>query len=136
MRTEEMKTLESRRESGVFPKRPVSIVKGEGARLWDAEGREYIDLCAGFGVTALGHSNKTQRAVFERSFSDESAIIHGMGDVYPSVDKILLLEYLGQCYTVSASAVRNFTFESTGDAGTEVMLRVGLKNLGEFGSGS
>ncbi len=48
----------------------------------------------------------------------------------------LLVEYLGQCYTVSASAVRNFTFESTGDAGTEVMLRVGLKNLGEFGSGS
>ncbi len=48
----------------------------------------------------------------------------------------LLLEYLGQCYTVSATAVRNFTFESTGDAGTEIMLRVGLKNVGQFGSGT
>lgn len=72
------------------------FARAKGSRIWDAEGREYIDLCAGFGVTALGHNNPTQRAVFERSFSDESAIIHGMGDVYPSIDKILLLEYLGK----------------------------------------
>lgn len=75
---------------------PLVFARAKGSRVWDAEGREYIDLCAGFGVTALGHNNPTQRAVFERSFNDESAIIHGMGDVYPSIDKILLLEYLGQ----------------------------------------
>lgn len=48
----------------------------------------------------------------------------------------VILQYLGQCYSVSMTALRNFTYESTGDSATEVMLRVGLKNLGEFGSGS
>ena len=71
------------------------FARAKGSRIWDVEGREYIDLCAGFGVTALGHNNPVQRAVLERSFGEESAIIHGMGDVYPSVDKIKLLEYIG-----------------------------------------
>jgi LPS-assembly protein len=45
------------------------------------------------------------------------------------------IDYLGQCMTVSASARRSFTLDETGDSGTEVTLRVGLKNLGEFGNG-
>ena len=31
--------------------------RAEGCRVWDAEGREYIDLTGGFGVAALGHRN-------------------------------------------------------------------------------
>ncbi|MEX2211737.1 MAG: aminotransferase class III-fold pyridoxal phosphate-dependent enzyme [Gaiellaceae bacterium] len=31
--------------------------RAEGCRVWDSEGREYIDLSAGFGVAALGHRN-------------------------------------------------------------------------------
>jgi LysW-gamma-L-lysine/LysW-L-ornithine aminotransferase len=41
--------------SGVYPKRDVVIVRGQGARLWDMEGREYIDCAAGQGVANLGH---------------------------------------------------------------------------------
>ncbi|RZA18088.1 MAG: aspartate aminotransferase family protein [Proteobacteria bacterium] len=74
---------------------PLVFQKAKGSRIWDAEGRSYIDLCGGFGVTALGHNNPVQKAVFEQSFHEDSAIIHGMGDVYPSVDKIELLAYLG-----------------------------------------
>lgn len=36
---------------------PVSIAKGSGSRLWDYDGKEYIDLLAGIAVTGLGHSN-------------------------------------------------------------------------------
>ena len=50
-----MKAVESRRESGVFPKRPVSLVRGEGAWLWDAEGRRYLDFGANYGVGNVGH---------------------------------------------------------------------------------
>ena len=75
---------------------PLVFQKARGSKIWDAEGNEFIDLCAGFGVTALGHNNPVQKAVFERSFHEESAIIHGMGDVYPSIDKIELLAYLGK----------------------------------------
>ena len=41
--------------SGVYSKRPVAIVRGQGALLWDEAGREYIDCAAGHGVANLGH---------------------------------------------------------------------------------
>lgn len=35
---------------------PVSLVRGEGSRVWDAEGREYLDLFPGWGCNLLGYS--------------------------------------------------------------------------------
>ena len=34
---------------------PVCLVKGEGSRVWDAEGQEYLDLVPGWGCNLLGH---------------------------------------------------------------------------------
>lgn len=48
---------ESSYEVGVYPKRPVAIVGGQGARLWDAEGHQYIDCIGGQGAANLGHAN-------------------------------------------------------------------------------
>ncbi len=36
---------------------PVALVRGEGCRVWDADGREYTDLQAGIAVSALGHAH-------------------------------------------------------------------------------
>jgi acetylornithine/N-succinyldiaminopimelate aminotransferase len=36
---------------------PVALVRGEGCRVWDADGREYTDLIAGIAVSALGHAH-------------------------------------------------------------------------------
>ena len=41
----------------VFPKRGLTLVRGEGARVWDSEGRRYIDCIAGIGVAGVGHAN-------------------------------------------------------------------------------
>jgi acetylornithine/N-succinyldiaminopimelate aminotransferase len=41
-----------------FAKRyPLALVRGEGVRVWDSEGREYLDFTGGIAVTALGHSH-------------------------------------------------------------------------------
>ncbi|MBK9715897.1 MAG: acetylornithine/succinylornithine family transaminase [Kouleothrix sp.] len=48
---------ESAHTSGVYPKRALAIVRGEGARLWDADGREYVDCVGGQGSANLGHAN-------------------------------------------------------------------------------
>src|SRR6266480_49318 len=48
--------LENTYTSGVYSKRPVTIVRGSGALVWDAEGREYIDCTAGYGVANIGHA--------------------------------------------------------------------------------
>jgi acetylornithine/LysW-gamma-L-lysine aminotransferase len=53
----EIIAAESLHTSGVYPKRPIAIVRGEGARLWDADGHEYIDCVGGQGAANLGHAN-------------------------------------------------------------------------------
>ena len=42
----------------LFPRRDVTIVRGEGATLWDDTGRAYIDCVAGFGIASIGHANR------------------------------------------------------------------------------
>jgi predicted acetylornithine/succinylornithine family transaminase len=36
---------------------PVCLVRGEGVRVWDSDGREYLDFAGGIAVVALGHSH-------------------------------------------------------------------------------
>ncbi|MBK7917219.1 MAG: aspartate aminotransferase family protein [Chloroflexi bacterium] len=54
-----MKTiqLETQHTSGVYAKREVVMVRGQGARLWDENGRAYIDCAAGIGVANVGHGH-------------------------------------------------------------------------------
>ena len=40
-----------------YSRYPLAIVRGKGARLWDVDGREYVDLLAGIAVAGLGHCN-------------------------------------------------------------------------------
>jgi len=41
-----------------FTKRyPVALVRGEGVRVWDSDGKEYLDFTGGIAVTALGHNH-------------------------------------------------------------------------------
>ena len=49
--------LESLYTSGLYTKRPIAIVRGEGARLWDSNGNAYIDCAGGQGAANLGHAN-------------------------------------------------------------------------------
>ena len=44
--------------SGVYPKREVAIVRGEGVYIYDSEGRRYIDCVGGIGSVNLGHCNE------------------------------------------------------------------------------
>lgn len=40
-----------------YPPPPVTFVRGEGSRLWDADGKQYLDFLNGLAVTSLGHSH-------------------------------------------------------------------------------
>jgi acetylornithine/LysW-gamma-L-lysine aminotransferase len=54
---DEIKTIENRHESGVYNKIDIVLVRGEGARLWDTDGKMYIDCMSGHGVANVGHAN-------------------------------------------------------------------------------
>jgi len=49
--------IENRYGSGLYGHQPIVLVRGEGARLWDADGTEYIDCMSGHGVGNVGHAH-------------------------------------------------------------------------------
>ncbi len=68
MNTEKIFALEDIHMSGAYAKRPVALVRGKGARVWDSEGREYIDCIGGHGVAVVGHSHpEVVRAISEQA---------------------------------------------------------------------
>lgn len=55
MNTQEIKALNTEHILNTYGDRRLALVRGEGARVWDAEGREYLDFFAGIAVCNLGH---------------------------------------------------------------------------------
>jgi predicted acetylornithine/succinylornithine family transaminase len=51
----DVQSLEDRYLMRTYRRAPVDFVRGEGALLWDAEGREYLDFLTGISVCSLGH---------------------------------------------------------------------------------
>jgi acetylornithine/N-succinyldiaminopimelate aminotransferase len=51
----ELQRLERENVIGSYARMPVDFVRGQGSRLWDGEGNEYLDFLCGISVTSLGH---------------------------------------------------------------------------------
>jgi acetylornithine/LysW-gamma-L-lysine aminotransferase len=66
MDQQQIMVLEAAHTSGVYPKRPLAIVRGQGARVWDAEGNAYIDCAGGQGAANLGHAHPAVVAAISR----------------------------------------------------------------------
>lgn len=49
--------IEDAHTSGAYPKRPLTLVRGEGTTVWDDDGNSYLDATSGQGVALLGHSH-------------------------------------------------------------------------------
>ncbi|GBD07912.1 [LysW]-aminoadipate semialdehyde transaminase [Candidatus Thermoflexus japonica] len=58
----DIQATESRYTSGVYPKRNLTLVRGEGVYVWDEQGRCYLDATGGQGVALLGHNPPAVRA--------------------------------------------------------------------------
>ena len=55
MNTAEVEKLYGEHLLPIVKRVPVCLVKGKGSRVWDLEGREYLDFFPGWGVSGLGH---------------------------------------------------------------------------------
>ena len=51
----DFKKLEDQYGPGCYPMRDIVLTRGQGALVYDDQGREYIDCVAGHGVANLGH---------------------------------------------------------------------------------
>ena len=50
----------------VYQRFPITVERGDGATIWDADGKKYIDCMGGYGVGIIGYSNKKVIAGIEK----------------------------------------------------------------------
>ncbi len=71
--SEEIQAREARHVLQTYRRYPVIFVRGDGVRLFDTDGREYLDLLSGIGVASLGHAHPR----LARAIADQAAtLIH------------------------------------------------------------
>src|SRR3954466_15139215 len=88
----ELLALESRYGMPTYAKAPVELVRGEGCRLWDAEGREYLDFFSGLSVHNAGHCHpRIVEAVVE-----QAGRLGGVSNLYYTAPAMLLAKRLAE----------------------------------------
>ena len=55
MNNRDVANLTDKYVAQTYARYPVALVRGKGTRVWDADGKEYLDLLAGIAVNSLGH---------------------------------------------------------------------------------
>ena len=69
---------------------PVTLVKGEGARVWDDNGREYLDFVAGWAVNSLGHCHP----VVAEALAEQAHTLIQVSNQFYTVPQLQLAEIL------------------------------------------
>jgi glutamate-1-semialdehyde 2,1-aminomutase len=90
--------------------RPIYLSHGEGSRVWDVDGNEYVDFHNGFGVMCVGHANPAiVRAVTERAAK-------GSHFAAPTDGSIVVAQELRRRFGLPQWRFTNSGTESTMDA--------------------
>jgi acetylornithine/N-succinyldiaminopimelate aminotransferase len=101
-----------------YARMPVEFVRGEGARLWDAGGNEYLDFQTGLAVNALGHCHP---AVVEAIREQAERLIH-VGNLFYSEPSLRLAERLAE-----SSLGGKVHFANSGTEANEAALKLARK---------
>ena len=94
--------------AGTYSRFPAAMIRGEGCRLWDADGKEYLDFLAGIAVCSLGHCNP---AVTEAVCDQAGKLMH-VSNLFHTEPQIELAELL----TENSFADRVFMANSGAEA--------------------
>jgi LysW-gamma-L-lysine/LysW-L-ornithine aminotransferase len=122
MNTNEIIEIENKYTSGTYAKQSLVIVRGQGASLFDADGKEYLDCSSGHGVANLGHAHpkiaeaiykqaNTLITLFESFPNDQRAMLmKKITALVPGLDRV----FLCNSGTESVEAAFKFSRISTG----------------------
>ena len=106
---------------------PVALVRGEGCRVWDADGREYLDLFAGIAVSSLGHAHP---ALTEAVTRQVSTIAHTSNLFMHEPEIILAERLLGLLGTSAGPADARVFFANSGTEANEAALKLVRRRQG------
>ncbi len=110
--------LEQRYYQGTFKRVPLVFVRGEGTRVWDADGKPYLDLVAGIAVNVLGHCHPAVVSAIQRQAEQ---LVH-VSNLYYNIRQIELAEQLG----LLSGGMRSF-FSNSGAEANEGAIKLARK---------
>ncbi len=116
--TAEWKEKESRYYIHTFNRQPMVIERGEGARVWDTEGNEYLDFTAGLAVNNLGHCHP---AVTE-AIREQAGKLVQTSNLFYTVPQLELAEAL-----VENSSMDKVFFANSGVEANEGAVKLARK---------
>jgi len=102
---------------------PVALERGFGSRVWDVEGREYIDLTAGWGVTAIGHCHPDLVA----AISDQARTLMQTTNIVYTKPQLDLAERLAR---IAPRGIHQSFFTSSGAEANEGALKLAARRTG------
>jgi acetylornithine/N-succinyldiaminopimelate aminotransferase len=115
----ELQRLEARYAMPTYARAPVEFVRGEGARLWDSDGNEYLDFFAGLSVHNAGHCNP---AIVE-AIREQALRFGGSSNLYYSEPAMRLCERLSE-----ASLGGKVFLANTGTEASECAIKLVRKH--------
>ncbi len=88
---------------------PVTFKKGEGAQLWDTEGKTYLDALAGIAVCSLGHAHPAvTKAICEQAGNlVHTSNLYGIGNQQELADKLTSLSNMDNVFFSNSGAEAN-----------------------------
>jgi len=89
---DDLMTLEALYAMPTYARAPVEFVRGEGARLWDADGKEYLDFFAGLSVHNAGHCHPRIVAAIR----DQAERLGGVSNLYYTEPAMRLCQRLAE----------------------------------------
>ena len=98
---------------------PITLVRGEGCKLWDAEGNEYLDMMGGIATAALGHCNPK---VVEALARQAQQVWH-VSNLYSTTPQLELAERL-----IEHSFADRVFFCNSGAEANEVALKLARRH--------
>jgi predicted acetylornithine/succinylornithine family transaminase len=93
MSTEELIAQSERYIMNTYRRFPIVLVRGEGSRVWDSDGKEYLDFVAGIAVCSLGHAHPKVVAAIKR----QAEILCHISNLYHIEPQIQVAKLLVEC---------------------------------------
>ena len=107
-------SIESEYYLHVVNRQPIVLVKGQGTRVWDIDGKEYLDFTSGWAVTNIGHANP----VLANAIADQARTLIQTSNQFYTVPQLQLARLL-----VENSCLDKVFFSNSGAEANEGAIK-------------
>ena len=127
--TEQWKELESKYYMFLVRRQPMVLERGEGARVWDVDGKEYLDFTSGWAVNNVGHCNE----VVADAIAEQARTLLQTSNQFYSIPQLKMAEILVENSCLDKIFICNSGAEAN-EGAIKLAKKYGKKNKeGAFG---